>query len=94
MSDYKRLTKNKPYEELDLINELGYSHIYKRLQELENKIENGTLVEVGYLIEKGVKNHDDQRYNIVEVVYKEYLLYMNLTKAEAEKKLKEIKGKV
>lgn len=44
MKDYKRLTKDKPFEELDLEDEWGYSHIYKRLQELENKIENGTLI--------------------------------------------------
>lgn len=46
MSYYKRLTKDKPFEELDIKDEMGYSHIYKRLQELENKIKNGTLVEL------------------------------------------------
>jgi hypothetical protein len=44
---YGRLTKKGGYtKELDLTQELGYSYIYKRLYELEDKIENGTLVEL------------------------------------------------
>ena len=40
-----RLTKKGGYtKELDLKQELGYSYIYNRLSELEDKIENGTLV--------------------------------------------------
>ena len=43
---YGRLTKKGGYtKELDLKQELGYSYIYNRLSELEDKIENGTLVE-------------------------------------------------
>ena len=42
---YGRLTKKGGYtKELDLKQELGYSYIYNRLSELEDKIENGTLV--------------------------------------------------
>lgn len=44
---YGRLTKKGGYtKELDLKQELGYSYIYNRLAELEDKIENGTLVEL------------------------------------------------
>ena len=44
--EYKRLTNQKWSEDIDLKQELGYSHIYKRLYELEDKIENDTLVEL------------------------------------------------
>ena len=44
MKEYKRLTNQKWSEDIDLTQELGYSYIYKRLYELETKIENGTLV--------------------------------------------------
>ena len=44
MSEYKRLTKKGGYtKELDLNQELGYSYIYTRLAELEDKIESGEL---------------------------------------------------
>lgn len=46
MREYKRLTNQKWQKDIDLMQELGYSHIYKRLYELEDKIENGTLVEL------------------------------------------------
>lgn len=49
MSEYKRLTKKGGYtKDLDLKQELGYSHIYNRLAELEDKIEDGTLIELPY----------------------------------------------
>lgn len=44
--EYKRLTNQKWSKDIDLTQELGYSYIYKRLHELEEKIENGTLVEL------------------------------------------------
>lgn len=46
MSEYKRLTGQKWTDDIDLKKEYGYSYIYKRLYELEDKIENGTLREV------------------------------------------------
>lgn len=141
MNDYKRMTKDKPFEELDLKDEWGYSHIYKRLQELENKIENGTLIETEYPIYQDVYFIDyvDENYysvgrvkgkptvrkafiHSVEQVMKGQILYLIqphdlpqevldnevehtetwewfhyskkdlfLTKAEAEKKLEELK---
>ena len=49
---YERLTHQKYDENIDLTQEYGYSHIYKRLYELEDKIEAGTLVELS-ATEKG-----------------------------------------
>ena len=43
---YKRLTHQKYDENIDLTQEYGYSYIYKRLYELEDKIEAGILVEL------------------------------------------------
>ena len=42
---YERLTHQKYDENIDLTQEYGYSYIYKRLYELEDKIEAGTLIE-------------------------------------------------
>lgn len=50
MSEYERLTNQKWSEDIDLTQEFGYSHIYKRLYELEDKIENRTLVTIPYAI--------------------------------------------
>ena len=44
--NYKRITGQEWNENIDLTQELGYSYIYKRLQELEDKIEQGTLIEL------------------------------------------------
>lgn len=46
MNNYKRLTSQKWTDDIDLTKEYGYSYIYKRLYELEDKIENGTLKEI------------------------------------------------
>jgi len=46
MKQYKRLTNQKWSKDIDLTQELGYSYIYKRLHELETKIEDKTLVEL------------------------------------------------
>ena len=42
---YNRLTHQKWSENIDLKKEFGYSTIYQALYDLENKIENGELVE-------------------------------------------------
>jgi hypothetical protein len=44
--NYKRITGQEWNENIDLTQELGYSYIYKRLHELETKIEQGTLIEL------------------------------------------------
>ena len=49
---YERLTHQKYDENIDLTQEYGYSYIYKRLYELEDKIEAGILVELS-ATEKG-----------------------------------------
>ena len=46
MKQYKRLTNQKWSKDIDLTQELGYSYIYKRLYELEDKIENKMLMEL------------------------------------------------
>lgn len=46
MREYERLTNQKWSKDIDLTQELGYSYIYKRLYELEDKIEAGTLIEI------------------------------------------------
>ena len=52
---YERLTGQEWSENIELTRELGYSYIYKRLYELENKIEQGTLKEINdKLIGEGV----------------------------------------
>lgn len=43
-NNYKRLTGQKWSDKIDLKQEYGYSHIYKRLYELEDNIEKGLLV--------------------------------------------------
>ena len=68
--------------------------VTRYLAELEDKIENGTLVEIGYHLRKSYKNHDDQRYKIVLIdeIEIDEIGYDGLTKAEAEAKLRELKG--
>lgn len=47
MKEYKRMTKQSGWKaDMDLTQEMGYSWIYQRLSELENKIEQGTLKEI------------------------------------------------
>ena len=87
MKQYKRLTNQKWSEDIDLTQELGYSYIYKRLYELETKIENGTLVPKYSIVDCG----DTHCVCAVDtnnlLVIGEYE-----TKAEAEKRLEEIRN--
>lgn len=85
---YGRLTKKGGYtKELDLKQELGYSYIYNRLSELEDKIENGTLVPKYSIVDCGdtycVCTVDTNNLFVID----EYE-----TKAEAEKRLEEIRN--
>lgn len=68
MKQYKRLTNQKWSEDIDLTQELGYSHIYKRLYDLEDEIEAGTLVTVPYAIGQEVYWVDKKGYFDVEKV--------------------------
>ena len=65
---YKRLTNQKWSKDIDLTQELGYSYIYKRLTELEDKIDAGTLVAVPYAIGQEVYQVDKKGYFDVEKV--------------------------
>lgn len=71
MKEYKRLTKkengrcgidgklvNQRQKALDVFEE-AFNIAVKRLAEIEDKIENGTLIELGYHIRKSYRNHDD-----------------------------------
>ena len=86
---------------LTLINELESENgnlilenqaLKNRIVELEKKIENGTLVELGYHIRKSYRNHDDQRYKIILIdeVEIDKIGYDGLTKSEAEARLKKL----
>ena len=68
MSEYKRLTNQKWSKDIDLTQELGYSYIYKRLYDLEDKIENGTLVTVPYAIGQKLYCVDKSGYSDVEKI--------------------------
>ena len=68
MSEYERLTNQKWSKDIDLTHELGYSYIYKRLYELENRIKAGTLVAVPYAIGQEVYWVDKKGYFDVEKV--------------------------
>ena len=68
MSEYERLTNQKWSKDIDLTQELGYSYLYKRLYELENRIKAGTLVTVPYAIGQEVYWVDKKGYFDVEKV--------------------------
>ena len=85
--EYKRLTNQKWSEDIDLTQELGYSHIYKRLYELEDKIEAGTLVPKYSIVNCG------NTYCVCTVDTDNLLVIDEYeTRAEAEKKLEELKN--
>lgn len=72
---YERLTGQEWSEYIDLTQELGYSYIYKRLYELENKIEQGTLIELKYPLYKAVyflRNKAVEEGVIVSFKYNRY----------------------
>ncbi len=103
MSEYKRLTeKVKDCFQYDLkdfkhkIGEFGdydaffaYSMAVKRLGELEDKIENGTLVELPRII------HPNEQEWFVQYQYESGIIDCNVfySEAEAEAKLKELQEK-
>lgn len=87
MNNYKRLTNQKWSKDIDLTQELGYSYIYKRLAELEDKIEAGTLVPKYSVVESG------NTYCACMVDTNKLLVIGEYeTKAEAEKRLEEIRN--
>lgn len=84
--NYKRLTRQKWSDKIDLKQEYGYSHIYKRLYELEDKIEKGLLVP-RYSVQK------DWQYGewcVCELDDSSLILAQYKTEEEARQKLKEL----
>lgn len=118
--EYKRLTNQKWSKDIDLTQELGYSYIYKRLGELEEKIEAGTLMElpckVGDMMYEVVKDLPIQEWKIESIcfnrTYPKGVIWAErtrdlahwkfwiedcgikwfVTKAEAQKRLEEIRN--
>ena len=88
MKQYKRLTNQKWSEDIDLTQELGYSYIYKRLYELEDKIENGTLVPKYSIVDCG------GTYCVCTVDTDNLLVIGEYdTEEEAKQRLEEIRNK-
>lgn len=85
MKEYKRVTIDKPRKNLNPKEGWSYSHIYKRLQELEDKIENGTLVE----LEKPYIKQQSNGLYIVCIAQEVGVTMAVKTKDQAEQKLKE-----
>ena len=91
MTEYKRLT-HKNWHETKFA-QLNPREVLYKLWQLENQIENATLVERGYHIRKSYRNHDDQRYKIIlidEIEFDE-IGYDGLTQAKAEARLEQLK---
>lgn len=85
MKEYERLTKKD--QDWFEFTEVTDSEIYKRLQELEDKLENGTLMEIDKPFIKKTKYGS-------YIICKATVIWVEDfdTKAEAEKKLKELQG--
>ena len=120
MKQYKRLTNQKWSEDIDLTQELGYSYIYKRLYDLEDKIKAGTLVElpckIGDVMYEVIEGMPIQEWKIESIcfdrTYPKGVIWAErakdfahwkfwiedcgtkwfATKAEAEKRLEEIRN--
>ena len=119
--EYKRLTNQKWSKDIDLTQELGYSYIYKRLYELEDKIEAETLVElpgkIGDVMYEVIEGMPIQEWKIESIcfnkTYPKGVIWAErtrdfahwkfwiedcgtkwfATKAEAKKRLEEIRNK-
>lgn len=84
--NYERLTGQKWSDKIDLKQEYGYSHIYKRLYELEDKIEKGLLVP-RYSVQKDWQYGD---WCVCELDDINLILAQYKTEEEAKQKLKEL----
>ena len=92
MSDYKRLTKQAGWhKDIDLKDELGYSYIYQRLAELENKIEQGTLIELPCKVGDTVYFIDEKRWVWEMVVVEIAILKKNIV-CEIGNRRKEVRS--
>ena len=91
---YERLTIRNSDGSVSQPTHSTFEKVFNRLAELEDKMENGTLIELGYHIRKSYRNQDDQRYKIVIVEENDIdkIGYDCLTREEAEKRLKELQN--
>lgn len=106
MEKYKRLTERdengiatyKHKCDADSFEENMYIHakreeaVLNRLAEIEDKIENGTLIDT--ITIRYEKEEDKDRYKIYKLFPTEMIFDFAKTKEEAEKKIKELKGEV
>lgn len=90
--NYERLTVKNIGKYTQIKDSVSMTDCLKRLAELEELIEKGTLAELGYHIRKSYRNHDDQRYKIILIdeVEIDKIGYDGLTKEKAEARLKEL----
>ncbi len=66
MSNYERLTKRGGFEKIeDFKEEYGYSSIYQRLSEIEDKIESGELVELPKKVLRGKDEIGENAYEVI-----------------------------
>ena len=66
MSDYERLTKRGGVEKIeDFKEEYGYSSIYQRLSEIEDKIESGELTELPKKVFLGKNEIGENEYAVI-----------------------------
>lgn len=85
---YERLTKRAGFhKDIDLKDEWGYSHIYQRLSELENKIEDGQLVQLKTPYCTYTHSYNGTKYYAVCIALKG-VIDCGLTLQEAEECLK------
>lgn len=88
---YDRLTGQKWSDDIDLTQELGYSYIYKRLYELEDKIEQGTLVDTEtYFIVEENQWAGKNRFLVCQNAVQLNVCDFCESREEAEKKIKEL----
>lgn len=89
---YAPKSKEERAELVELSEQLTYEAIYTRLAELEDKIENGTLIDTTNVCYE--KEADRDRYIIYELVPIKTIIDFADTRAEVEKKIKELKREV
>ena len=71
MSDYERLTKRGGIVKIeDFKEEYGYSSIYRRLSEIEDKIESGELVELPKKVFLGNNEFVGNEYAVITTTFR------------------------
>lgn len=86
-NNYKRLTGQKWSDKIDLKQEYGYSHIYKRLYELEEEIKKGLLVPRYWIL----RDWEYGWWCVYESDKQGEIISQCKTKEEAKRKLEELR---